>query len=105
VHAEGRKDEKLVGAERVQAVLNTHVFPAVDMDIELEIVMAVELRDLKSLIKIVVGFITLVSGLPHGQERRLRHLSVDQLSHSKASCEGSRGKRAYEISNKRGYEK
>ena len=47
MHTEGRKDEYLVGLKLEQPVVNAHVFPAAQMDIQLIIIMAVVLGYLK----------------------------------------------------------
>ena len=85
VHTERRKDEQLIWIERIEAVINAHVFPTANMNKEFKIVVAVELSNFKGFIKIMVGFVTMISGLPHGKERSMRHFSLYQFSHLLAS--------------------
>ena len=87
MHTEGRQDEYLVGFEQEQLIVHAHKFTAPDMDIELKIIMAVELRDLKGFADLVVGLISLMALLPHGQERSLGHIRLTG-SHAFSSCFG-----------------
>ena len=61
MHAEGRKDIYLIGLEQVQLIINTHIFAAVKMDIQLIIVMTVVLGYFHTLVKTIMGFISLAA--------------------------------------------
>ena len=71
VHGEGRKNKNLIRFQQEQLIVHAHKLPAAEMNVELKIIMAVKLGHLKGFTDLIVGFVSLLSLLSHGQERRL----------------------------------
>ena len=67
VHTERQQDKHLVRLERKKLIVHAHKFPAVQVDIQLIIIMAVILGNLQTVTVLIVRLITLLSTLHRGK--------------------------------------
>ena len=79
MHAEGRKNIHLIGFEQIQFVIDAHILPAMKMNIELIIIVAVVLGYFHLLIETVMSFIPLAS-LSHWLKRGLDFIGFHKTS-------------------------